>query len=216
MCGDDESEEIIARTVEGPCPDMKPLFTVHAGEYLVGSYIEQHYKHARVWIPSRDTGVDLLVSDRRGRSTVSIQVKFGKDYLPTAADRKFRKKFRVSCWFALNRAKLKKSEADFWVFVLNGFKSQTPDYVVIPVGKLRERLRQIHGAKPERLNGTKSETIHTYLTVTEENQCWETRDLTHGKADEHLIADGVYKKNLARDFTKWLNAWDPMVKKLNR
>ena len=23
---------------------MKPLFTVHGGEYLVGSYIEQHYK----------------------------------------------------------------------------------------------------------------------------------------------------------------------------
>jgi len=187
---------------------MKPLFTVHAGEYLVGSYIEEHYKQARVWIPSRDTGVDLLISDKKGRSTVSVQVKFGKDYLPTVGEPKFRQKLRVSCWFAINRAKLKKSEADFWVFVLNGFKSQTPDYVVIPVGKLRERLRQIHG--------TKSKTIQTYLTVTEKNRCWETRDLTGGKADEHLIADGVYKKNRARDFTRWLNAWERLMKRVGR
>jgi len=39
---------------------MKSLFTIHAGEYLVASHIEQHYKRVNVWIPSRDTGVDLL------------------------------------------------------------------------------------------------------------------------------------------------------------
>lgn len=138
---------------------------------------------------------------------VSVQVKFGKDYLPTAKDPKFRKKLRVSCWFALNRAKLKKSEADFWVFVLYGFKSQTPDYVVIPVGKLRERLRKIHGGK--------SKTIQSYLTVTKKNRCWETRDLIDGKADEHRIADGAYKHR-TRDFTKWLNEWEPLVRKIGR
>src|SRR5713101_6816222 len=43
---------------------MKPLFTIHGGEYLVGSYIEQHFKRVNVWIPSRDKGADLLVTDR--------------------------------------------------------------------------------------------------------------------------------------------------------
>ena len=38
-----------------------------AGEYLVGCHLKQNYKHVNVWIPSRDTGVDLLVSDRRDR-----------------------------------------------------------------------------------------------------------------------------------------------------
>jgi hypothetical protein len=37
---------------------MKTLFTIHAGEYLVGSHIEQHFRRVNVWIPSRDTGVD--------------------------------------------------------------------------------------------------------------------------------------------------------------
>jgi hypothetical protein len=120
---------------------------------------------------------------------------------------KERKKLRVSCWFKINRVKLEKSPADFWVFVLNGFKTQMPDYVVMPVGKLQERLRQIHG--------TKSKTIQSYLTVTEKNQCWETRDLADGRADEHRIADGVYKDR-ARDFTKWLNEWEPLVKKIGK
>jgi len=88
---------------------MKPLFTVHVGEYLVGSYIEQHYKRVSVWIPSRDTGVDLMVSDRRGRSTVSIQVKFSKDFLPTHVAPEFREPLRVCAFFLINRDKLRAS-----------------------------------------------------------------------------------------------------------
>ncbi len=44
---------------------MRPLFTIHAGEYLVGSEIEQHFKKEKlnVWIPSRGADIDLLVSD---------------------------------------------------------------------------------------------------------------------------------------------------------
>ena len=43
---------------------MKTLFTIHAGEYLVGSEIEKLFKNYRVWIPSKDTGIDLLVTDK--------------------------------------------------------------------------------------------------------------------------------------------------------
>ena len=60
---------------------MRPIFTVHAGEYLVGDYIEKKFKGCRVWIPSKDTGIDLLVTDPRGNNGVSLQVKFSKDYI---------------------------------------------------------------------------------------------------------------------------------------
>jgi hypothetical protein len=33
---------------------MKTLFTVHAGEFLVGSEIEKRITGANVWIPSKD------------------------------------------------------------------------------------------------------------------------------------------------------------------
>jgi hypothetical protein len=59
---------------------MKPLFTIHAGEYLVGEYIERHFKQVNVWLPARDTGIDLLISDLLNRRVVSIQVKYSKDF----------------------------------------------------------------------------------------------------------------------------------------
>ena len=49
---------------------MKPLFTIHGGEYLVGSYVEEHFRRVNVWGPSKDTGVDLLVSERHNRRSV--------------------------------------------------------------------------------------------------------------------------------------------------
>jgi hypothetical protein len=59
--------------------NMKAFFTVHAGEYLVGEHIEQTYPRWRVWVPSRDTGIDLLVTDSRHRKAVSLQVKSSRD-----------------------------------------------------------------------------------------------------------------------------------------
>src|SRR5665213_2497482 len=55
--------------------DVKPLFTVHAGEFLVVDYVDRHFRSLNVWIPAKDTGVDLLVSDRTNKHTVSMQEK---------------------------------------------------------------------------------------------------------------------------------------------
>ncbi len=158
-------------------------------------------------LPSRDTGVDLMISDRRCRSTVSIQVKFGKDFLPTGMGSEFQEPLRVFCWFAINRDKLHTSPAHFWVIVLNGFKRHSPDYVVVSTGELRRRLRLIHGSR--------ANMIQSHLWVTERNRCWEPRSLKYGRDDEHRIAEGVYENPL-RGLTKWLNEWDPLIKKISR
>lgn len=190
---------------------MRPLFTIHAGEYLVGSQIEQHFKKEKlnVWIPSKDTGIDLLVTDHQNLRTASLQVKFGKDFLPTHMPADFQKELRVCTWFTINRDKLQKSEADFWVFVLNGFKRRSCDFVIVPKTELELRLRLIHGFDKR--------IIQSYLWVTERNQCWETRDLEGGKEDKLRIKDGEYE-NPIRDFTKFLNAegWAGLAEKLIR
>ena len=41
---------------------MKPIFTIHAGEYLVAAEIEKTLKEVTVWLPSKDTGIDLLLA----------------------------------------------------------------------------------------------------------------------------------------------------------
>jgi hypothetical protein len=59
---------------------MRPLFTVHAGEFLAGEYIERHFRNTNVWVPTKDTGTDLLVTDKKNQATVSLQVKFSRDF----------------------------------------------------------------------------------------------------------------------------------------
>jgi hypothetical protein len=188
---------------------MTPLFTVHAGEYLVGSYIESHFKsRLNVWIPSKDTGIDLLVTDRRNRRAVALQVKFGKDFLPAKGSH-LQEPLRCISWFTINRHKLRTSQADFWAFVLRGFKRHSPDFVIVPTAEYRRRLERIHGLR--------GKMMQSYLWVTERDRCWEARDLKDGVNDERRIAVGVYH-NPVRDFTNYLNeeGWGGIAKKLLR
>ena len=96
---------------------MNPLVTVHAGEYLVGSYIEEQYrKEWNVWVPSKDTGIDLLVTDSENRKTVSLQVKFSKDHVPTARrESSIKDRLLATGWWTHDAKKIDASKADFWV-----------------------------------------------------------------------------------------------------
>jgi len=176
------------------------MFTIHAGEYLVGLHLQQRLG-LNVWIPAKDTGIDLLVTDRANRRTVSLQAKYGKDFLP-GKSAVLRDSLRCLSWFALNRNKLKDSPAEFWVFVLHSFKSNEPDFVVIPKIELHQRLTELHS------NGT----LHIYLCSTESDSCWETR----GLRDDMLELEEGVRKNPLRDFTQYLNAkgWAALSEKL--
>jgi hypothetical protein len=179
---------------------MKPLFTLHAGEYLVGAFLEQTFKRANVWVPLRDTGVDLLVSDHRNRATVSLQVKFSKDFLVTHMAPEFQQQLRACGWWSLNREKLANSPADYWVFVLQGFASRSTDFVVIQRQQLLESLSAVHGPR---------KIVQTYIWVTEGKKCWETRGLS--RADQLQLAQGTYE-HAHRNLTKWLNNWEPIAR----
>jgi hypothetical protein len=180
---------------------MKPLFTLHAGEYLVAAHLEKQFKRAQVWIPLRDTGIDLLVSDSRNRKTTSLQVKFSKDFLVTHMRPEFQKELRACGWWTINRDKLAKSSAEFWVFVLQGFASRSTDFVVVPSRELLKTLDAVHGRR---------KTIQVYIWVTERNKCWETRGLS--RSAQLQVAHAEFRdKN--RDLTEWLNNWTPVSRR---
>ena len=42
---------------------MRPMFTIHAGEFLVGQHIELFFKDKNVWVPTKGSGIDLLVAN---------------------------------------------------------------------------------------------------------------------------------------------------------
>jgi len=189
---------------------MQPIFTIHAGEYLVGSHIEQKIRDEsgnkfNVWIPSKDTGIDLLVTNHDNSKTASIQVKFSKDFLVTHGRAEYQDKLLSCGWWTLNRKKIQESPADFWVFVLHTFNEKNMQYVIITPNELSERLNALH---PD------VKSLQTYLWVTTNQKCWETRGLKK-KETNSIVEDnynGTDKKN--RNFTDFLNNWKPMIEKL--
>ena len=177
---------------------VKSLFTIHAGEFVTGEHIERKFRKVNVWLPSRDTGTDLLVTDAKNKTSVSLQVKFSRDFLTTKMSAVYQKPLRACGWWSLNREKIAKSKADYWVFVLVGFERRSADFVIIRPADLLARLDKIHG---------KCKVIQTYIWVTEKDRCWETRGL---KSQFQLeVAQGKYS-NIERDLSAYLNNWEPI------
>jgi hypothetical protein len=177
---------------------MKPLFTIHAGELLVGDYIEKNIRHVNMWVPSRDTGVDLLVTDLTNRKVISLQVKFSRDFLVTDISRSLRGELRACGWWSIKHDKIAKSKADYWVFVLLGFANRSSDFILIRPSELLSKFDSIHG---------RAETIQSYLWVAKNKQCWEARGLKRSEQSE--IAQGRYTGD-SRDFSEYLNQWAPI------
>ena len=183
---------------------MKPLFTVHAGEFLVDCEIERKFRHVNVWIPAKDTGIDLLASNSDNSKTVSLQVKFSRDYLVTnMKDATFLTKLRACGWWTPTRQQIEKSCAQYWVFVLVGFANRSTDFIIVKPGDLLKRLDLIHGSTTKK--------FQVYLWVTQNGKCYETRGLN--LADQLLIAENKFGHE-TRDFTAYLNDW-ASIKALN-
>ncbi len=179
---------------------MRPIFTIHAGEFLLGAHLEAAFKGINIWIPAKDTGVDLLITDRGNKNAVSFQVKFSRDFLTTHMEALFQKPLRVCGWFSLERKKIVKSTADYWAFVLIGSKKRSRDFILIEPAELLRRLDAIHGEQKR---------FQLYLWVTEKERCWDARG---SKSEQRQIAEGTFEdKN--RDFEAYLNDWH-MVKRL--
>jgi hypothetical protein len=174
---------------------MKPIFTVHEGEFLVGDLLERRFPSLHIWVPSRDTGIDLLVTDRNNHDVVSLQVKSSRDFLPTHHPPEQRDTLAGCGWWKISRTKLASSDAAAWVLLLIGLNHKRTDCVIIEPRELLERLVAIHG---------KPELFQTYLWVTKAGRCFETRGLP--KAAQGEITAGTFE-DPARDFTAYLNDW---------
>ena|SRR5437660_10100727 len=181
---------------------MKPLFTIHAGEFLVASYIEQRFKDYLVWLPSRDLGVDLLLTDKSCKKAVSIQVKFSRDFLATHMADALRPGLKACGWFTLKRQKLSQSTANFWIFVLYPFNQKEVDFVIAPPSAILEMLSALHG---------KQKSIQSYIWVTKKKRCWEARGLN--REEQLRVATGSYE-NPRRELTQYLNNWGPIASAL--
>ena len=182
---------------------MKPLFTLHAGEYIVGSHIEVCYPDWKIWLPAKDTGVDLLVTNANNTKTVSLQVKYSKDWNSTLHSIVLRRNILAAGWWTHQEAKIRCSCADFWVFALPSFTERENNFIIITPKELLRRLRMIHGKNQKR--------IQSYLWITQSKCCWEARGLNNG--DQDKIANGRFE-DADRDFSAYLEGWGCIEQRL--
>lgn len=179
---------------------MNPLFTIHGGEYLVGEAIERlkiKGPPLRVWVPSKDTGIDLLVTSHDCKKTLSLQVKFSRTYnCAVGTD--------AVGWWQIKQDALAKSMADYWVLVLPKYdkKKIFSDnfYFALSPKDLSKRLESIHGEPPTNKKGVIL-PYEMYLTVCG-RKVTETRSLSKM---------GTTKD---RDFSQYLNNLKEILKPL--
>ena len=179
---------------------MKTIFTIHAGEYLVGSELERQFPLWNIWLPSRDTGIDLLMTDKNNETTISIQVKFSKSWTETHTREEFRQHFRTQGWWNLNREKIENSNAKYWIFALYSFDIRKNDFIIIKPDELINLYNNL-GAKDNK-------TIHSYIWTTEQGNAYEGRSL--GINQIRGLINGEYDNNI-RNLTQYLNKWERMI-----
>ncbi|OHD59411.1 MAG: hypothetical protein A2014_12790 [Spirochaetes bacterium GWF1_49_6] len=185
---------------------MKPIFSIHIGEYLVGNYLEKKFKKCNLWIPSKDTGIDFLMTNSDNTRNVSFQVKYSKDFLPEM-EAFHQDKLDACGWWTLNAEKIKNSSANFWIFAPFCFKKRNVDsLVIIDPNVLSTRLEAIH---------SKPKSLQIYFWI-KGKQCWETRGLR--KDQQEQISNNSYRPqdemSKLRDFSSYLNQWDGIKSKL--
>lgn len=176
---------------------MRALFTVHAGEFLVGEYLERHFKHLNVWIPSKDTGVDLLVTNKKNVDPISIQVKLSRDY-STAENKDDISNIQLAAgWLILDHKKIQNSLADYWVFILvSHLRGVQPQYIIITPDELLEKLVETHGARAK---------YHFYPWVLTNGRALDGRGLSqHDK--RLLLQNGSISES--RDLSPYFANWE--------
>jgi hypothetical protein len=178
---------------------MRPIFTIHAGEFLVANHIQNQFKNAlNLWVPAKDTGIDLLVTDKANKRSISLQVKFSRNYLSPNFSAKFGGNLRSCGWWTFDEKKIDTSPADYWVLVIVGVDHPSYDFVVVKPRILLSRLKILRPSEKK---------IQSYLWVTNDSKCWETRGLD--VENQQSIASGKFK-HIERNFTQNLNNWKPL------
>jgi hypothetical protein len=182
---------------------MTPIFTVHAGEYLVGTYLERTFPNCRVWIPSKDSGIDLLVTNGSCSRAVSLQVKYSRDYVDSSRspnDPTFLSVTRNS-FITVKRDKIEASPARFWVIVLHSFTVKSPRFLVITPSELLKRIEVHHGRRASYI---------CYFNIVGKTKCW---DMRAPRAEmKTALENGTISPS--RDFSDRLDDWSKIRREI--
>jgi len=186
---------------------MTPIFTIHAGEYLVGEMIQKNYPDCDVWVPAKDRGIDMLVTNKKNNhKSVTLQIKLSKDYVPVQKS-EVKDRYNSWGWWSFNLKaiddNIEKANPDFWLLAISGYGKKALRCIIIKPTELRRRLVAIHG---------KEKSLKPYLWITKDGKCFEARSLNNAEKDRLLSGDYSEIKGSDKDFTAFLDNWKPLEK----
>lgn len=175
---------------------MKPIFTIHEGEFLVGDHLNRKFgRKYDVWVPTKDSGVDLLVTRKQRKgNAIRLQIKFSRSFDIRA---EFARHLVATSWFRLEPSKIRRSQADLWVFVILTLRHEQ-HFVIIPKSELQKRIPR-----------SPRKRWDLYLWVFDNGECYQVRDL---KTDERLETLHRGVRDWRRDFSEWFENWKLLEK----
>lgn len=174
---------------------MVPFISLHPGEVFVGNFIESNFKRLNLWIPAKDSGVDLLVTSISNNSSISIQVKSSRDYNMMVDSG-----IKSGSFFNVRRNNLISSPAKLWIFVQHSARSKgwCQDYIVFERDELVVQLEEVFGS-PEQY------TI--YFSITGDGRVWITRGVPRKSLANMYGGDPAYRN---REVLGKLNNWEAL------
>lgn len=176
---------------------MKPIFTIHAGEFVFGEHVENNFRGLKLWVPAKDTGIDFLVTDSTSKKTVSVQVKMSRDYRPPLAISEFDRSLIAAGWFVFSHSALESSPADFWSIILISHERKSkPIFLNVSPVELLHCLIKTHG---------KQKNYHLYPWLFADGRCIEGRGMK--ESDKKAFIAKEYDIG-SRDLSAFNENWD--------
>jgi hypothetical protein len=185
---------------------MHSILKDNSFKYLAACRIEKlrapNGKKIHVWVPSKDDGIDFLIT--YGNKPVhhsTIQVKGSRDYL-LKDETNLPNTVKACGWWNLSSSKLEESEADYWVLVLRSLpakknRKRAANYIIIKPAELLSKLVKTYGKRP---------AFPAYLWTTHDGRCIDMRGLR--KSDKIAILDGSKTIPESRNYSNYLDKWE--------
>lgn len=165
------------------------VYQTHFAEDIVKDEILKKFKNKfNVWIPSKDTGIDILLTDKTNKKVVTLQVKWSKNYYEDYKDKE-----SYGGWFQIKKNKLESSIADYWVLVIPSNSEKKFQFIIVKPSELIENYVK-HGLYEDKIN--------SYIDIRG-GKVYEGRGICNSDRKSHC-----YEFPTERELLNCLNRWD--------
>jgi len=169
------------------------VYQTHFAEDIVKEKLQKVFQNkVNVWVPTKDTGVDILLTDKQNNKIASLQVKWSKNY-----NSDYQNKNSYGGWFAFKKKKIENSKADYWVLVVPSNFEKKFQFMVIKPSEMVEIYQKLD---------LYHDTINSYIDIVGD-KVYESRGLPNNQRNLETLQNFE-----DREISMYLNNWERLMK----